>query len=791
MDVPAAIATSGSADGSLFNDKMEALEAILEKGVQKLLAEVRSRGITKPPYGRPPPASPLISEEAFVSLGDFDSSDDASDEPVFTFSYGFNPLTFLADYVLWCHPNSQAQRLADKVKAAERLRFRAQHADKQLVVCDSLRVIARRQASGVMWGPLMCPAAGSACTSVAVTLQTLRDGWAVLQVSTGRSFAEGTVQTVRAAASAAAPTKLNVTDLLPGTLYYARCCLEDGAAAPATPADQQALTSEDSNVRAAPRFLGLDMDCFQESRFWTLPSANGAQPPSCEEKGPDMPEGSPRVAQEEDLGFAPLTLMCLSADTCRTALSFVGDIAAATRDRDRGFVVTALLGDVFPSLPSDSLESAYRTAAFVACRSPLLSSEASPCRNSSLLFAWHDCSYRSDIDARSEEITYKQFVHDTAKHTKKYGSSGSGSRRQSKVNTDKAPPSAPVLNRPPISLSLSCMAEVFPLSVAEGSIRHFYRSHMLGPDVEVFVLDLRSGYLCKDEAKWLKEGLSSSSALWKVVLAGHPIALSASPESTELRRPASRERTSIAMGDSGAVLPRGSVQLDVPEVPENRDVDALGRAKNSLPYIIFSLQRTTSRKRAEKQLDEGSNEDESTVASRGADAAGVQGEGDVLQEAEAAFHERPLFETIDSGIIFVTCNSANIGHPNKRYVATFDPVGTGHAFCAEVNVGSVSAPTANMRPMITPHLSTTFLDGQEDALVQPTDAAEGPMAHSCLLRLERSGALTVRMQAQALDGAGTRKEAAAEAGPQVVFERSFKIYQEENPATTTEGEVKV
>ena len=50
--------------------------------------------------------------------------------------------------------------------------------------------------------------------------------------------------------------------------------------------------------------------------------------------------------------------------------------------------------------------------------------------------------------------------------------------------------------------------------------RKLYKSVLLGPHVELLVLDTRRGYLGKNQGKWLKGRLINSTATWKVVLSG-------------------------------------------------------------------------------------------------------------------------------------------------------------------------------------------------------------------------------------------------------------------------------
>lgn len=56
-------------------------------------------------------------------------------------------------------------------------------------------------------------------------------------------------------------------------------------------------------------------------------------------------------------------------------------------------------------------------------------------------------------------------------------------------------------------------------------MRHLYRSVLVSTDVEVFILDSRNGYLGKDQARWLKDGIRKSSAAMKIIFSGRTFGL--------------------------------------------------------------------------------------------------------------------------------------------------------------------------------------------------------------------------------------------------------------------------
>lgn len=61
---------------------------------------------------------------------------------------------------------------------------------------------------------------------------------------------------------------------------------------------------------------------------------------------------------------------------------------------------------------------------------------------------------------------------------------------------------------------------------------------MLGPFVQLFVLDHRRGYLGKEQGAWLREILSASTARFKIILTGTPFGATSSVCHTEAEAPA-------------------------------------------------------------------------------------------------------------------------------------------------------------------------------------------------------------------------------------------------------------
>jgi hypothetical protein len=256
--------------------------------------------------------------------------------------------------------------------------------------------------------------------------------------------------------------------------------------------------------------------------------------------------------------------------------------------------------------------------------------------------------------------------------------------------------------------------------------------------------------------------------MWKLVMCGAPIAISAQPEVEPKTRPVSRERSILQVvplvGGEDLSSLQNKVQVQLPDPGEN-EVDEFGRSKTSLQYLILSIQRLKSREQA---LNESSNDDVSSVDFSRA-----------LEKSEdfIADLEQDTVELIESGIVFVTSNCATLGLPGRAYVATFDPAQSGKAFCVEINVGSSTPDTTKQCQAsslrVSPHMETRFLHGGDELLSSELDdAVHQSTLHSCGVQCAADGTLLVELFAYELPDSRRRGT-----NPKVVkvYEKSFRV----------------
>lgn len=289
-----------------MDGKLKLLDKIMRTGIERLLMEARKRAFLKPPYGRPAEPNPLVTEDEFLRTCTSADLKAPFEEPHFHYLYGFNPLTFLADYFHWAHPHSFKSRKEEVERCFSRLRFRSAHATKQLQVSTSLRDIASFQRSGLLWGPICSSAVvGSASCMVKVC----RAGTVVVEVSESKGFEVimKSLEVVVPEATVDLPTKIKIEDIQPARHYFVRACLRDSdypkAAAPESPAPALSTKSGRSmskfNIKPVVveavveqpveddysyRFGGPMDGFFAYSQFWSLPVDVHNQPP-VESKG--------------------------------------------------------------------------------------------------------------------------------------------------------------------------------------------------------------------------------------------------------------------------------------------------------------------------------------------------------------------------------------------------------------------------------------------------------------------------------------------------------------------------
>ena len=769
-----------------FEDRLALLETILDKGIGKLLSEVRGKGFILEPFGREPDPTPLMSEEEFLKCNAMNEPIGINDDPEFNFEYGFNPMSFLGNYVKWSHPKSVIERKAYKSCCLDRLQARARHALDQLQTFRSLVKTVNQQGSMVLWGPISSSLSPS---DVVIFFQPLVTGSYTIDISVSSDFSElHESKTVEVGhGTPLAPMDTILSNLKAASKYYVRVyligdkkvnienninthlvhekskmklSLEDsseigGSTSGNGTEDAGNMTEKLDDESPTPR--GGLVHTWQEPlaqfcSFWTLPSeesdnSHGVALASTfsDERNSD-PDGAyvqgEGKSRQEIMTCNPVSLTCVHADISHSSYFAM----EAVRQEPDAPMLTCLVGDPVsaPEGAEAIEEESYKVDLWkLHTKHPTLNDPTSLLRNTSLYFAWNDSRFGSDVDIRAEEVAYKRYTHDVKKHTKKYGSGG-------KKSNSKAPP-PPVLSRPQVSSSLASLTSAFPLHYNESgrATRSLYRNFMLGPFIEVIMLDHRGGYMCKEQAKWLKETVSNSRATWKVIVSGLPTAIEALPGAHEdascnMTTNRNRSRTSSNLRPFDGTDDDGSnVRVHMPEKElEKDDCDELGRPKNSLSYILFSLHRSFERKKAIAATETETVEDEdgSIMESVAASGAGTEARAESatsLEGRKTPIEGFPAFETIalDGGLLLVSSNPATFG--SAPYMCTFDPVETGRPFCAEVNLGSVSSSQGKLSQK-TSYLNTRYI--HDDKL---SGSAGGQLV---TLSLTREGALVVRIK---------------------------------------------
>ena len=156
----------------------------------------------------------------------------------------------------------------------------------------------------------------------------------------------------------------------------------------------------------------------------------------------------------------------------------------------------------------------------------------------------------------------------------------------------------------------------------ESAIRQIYSTSMLGPHVQLFVLDYRRGYLGREQVTWLTEALTNSSARFKVILSGTPFGVS----TTRTREPgesfivesgevsavafaiqgggediagaAAQAAALVAASTATAGQPPATVSMQLPPPIVGLGWDESGRVNLSLAAVIAAYQLSCAKKKA-------------------------------------------------------------------------------------------------------------------------------------------------------------------------------------------------
>lgn len=438
-----------------FEGKKALSESFLRRAIQGLLIESRERKVLRAPFGRPIQPSPLLNLSEFLNCGGLEEPSDGSvnDDPVFSYDYGFDPLQYLADYLKFLHPSNIKRMKDERNKIAERLHFRAAHANNVLDNFDKLKVLTLKLSSGILWGPFTSPLTSASSSSIAVVCacRVIRVGDLLVQISQDSSFNQIEKTVTQKVTDKAVTQKIIISDLEAGATYYMRCCLSDSVIQSPTPElgsralVQPIINSTDAAVAVVEdtrAFRGTSEGLFQYTQFVACPSDED------------------RIDDDQQIEIDAVTVVALNVSSAHmTAKSLIRQGTSPN-----GYFISCLLGEVFPNVVSSEIEefsvlpdsaensnenelNLFDKANFHLHRfsDPFVSPE-SVLRNSSMLLAWHDRSADSDLQLNEEELALKQFTSDMKKYQTKFGKGKGGKHKQ------RSPGSGPEVTPPPPKL---------------------------------------------------------------------------------------------------------------------------------------------------------------------------------------------------------------------------------------------------------------------------------------------------------------------------------------------------
>ena len=274
--------------------------------------------------------------------------------------------------------------------------------------------------------------------------------------------------------------------------------------------------------------------------------------------------------------------------------------------------------------------------------------------------------------------------------------------------------------------------------------RQLYSTQMLGPKVQLLVLDYRRGYLGKEQVSWLADTLKNSTATWKLVLTGAPfgVAMALPSDAVDDNDVATAESKEVDHQSAATVVdvstiqhqqqpapsttrtPRdefteaaATVKLTLPPPIEAAGCDEAGRYKLSLQGVIASIQKTTmADKEKSKQFQQQEGRDEAELAADEIVDATTSSSSSPHQprnaEGQQQHNDAGLVLSIESGIVILSAGacvlepaaaaaaaaaaaSMPLSHDgdtgsamvSPAFVAVYDPCGSGSPFCIEMCIG--------------------------------------------------------------------------------------------------------
>lgn len=273
------------------------------------------------------------------------------------------------------------------------------------------------------------------------------------------------------------------------------------------------LNSEESKLEAARilrQFRALIPDC----RFKSI-NFNEFTPQMTEEILYSLFVGSNREIEEKSC-IATKMKYCFPDAEPKTVKT-IADASAQVP------VYGALLGDIFNSAVRSQEESTLSSNGLLqdalwrlAVSSGVFCNTLSIFRKASIVIGWDDGSVGAKSGLRAEEVLYKQYSHDLRRYQRKFKLDKKGNPKDGSSASGLPPP--PTLVRPPLSFSLDTLNNGLGVQLRDesASARCVFHRYMLGPIVEVYVLDNRNGYLGAEQAKWFRSLMEKSTVPWKV-----------------------------------------------------------------------------------------------------------------------------------------------------------------------------------------------------------------------------------------------------------------------------------
>ena len=470
------------ADIESSTEKMAVLNTLIQQALEKLCAHARDKNYLLPPYGRNIEPTPLITEEDFVNVGGLKADDT---QPEFHYDYGFDALKFVADYLLWAHPDSVANREREKIAAQKVLVKRAEHAKHQLHIQDNLKHRVERLQAGIEWGPLVFPVASSV---LRVAVKPFKHGLVYLQVSEQPDFSEitktyklftkslpknsgtvtpadGTVTTVEE--EPILPRFVDIDQLHEKRQYFIRAfaVVTDDCHPPPPPAPK-VIPGKGKNAppaapsSSAPPVIKDYLELFPHdeeytelitpsfvtlqngytSQCWTVPdeglallSAETAALMTQLKYNSHLPVnlqgGNGLIAEDssKEKGHAMANLSFFGQFPLQAmqSLKSLGDIDhSITRSLQSLATYTVILGDLLlhKNIEEEGeMDELYRQYLQQAMYQVNKLLQLPETQQTSCLLAWRDNHPLSGLFLRQEEVAYKQYRHDLKKYNKKHG----------------------------------------------------------------------------------------------------------------------------------------------------------------------------------------------------------------------------------------------------------------------------------------------------------------------------------------------------------------------------------